>query len=662
MSNAVNAENVMRKKNTKKRIFSAIILLAILLFIEMGLAYNYLSVMMDKESMGVNVLDFIQSTMYLFRSFNLPLNLDTIKSIFRCIGAAWPANLMIIFALLIAIRKQDKFKGMEHGSARWATRAEMKKYDKSSPFGYLPVAHQVMIDPQDNNLPNINEIVLGGSGTGKSFTKLIPDIMCQFGSYIITDVKGDLYKFLNKILTKSGYKVRVLNLSDLRYSNTFNPILYCENDTDIDKLVNTFVINSRRQGASTGEGFWEDTLSMLLFAAIKYIVTTPQEEKTFYRCLQLAASIKTINGEVDPTCEIERVMSELELKDPYNSAVLNWNLVKQAPPETLASVVISLTSRLRLWANEYLRILTQTDEMDFKSVAKEKTAIFLIVSEGDSTYRSISSMFISTAVQTLKNYAKNECQGRLPRPVSFELDEFANTGTLPQWDETVSTIRSQNIRAMMIIQDQQQLQKNYKDSYKTIQSNCAIFNYLGTTDPETIKMISTRLGKTTITETRVSSQVGATGRGRDSVSENGLGRDLMTVSEVEHKKREKSIVFLDGEYPMYVDKYHTADHPLFSMLGNNSGPHSKNNTDIATMYKDLYLKHKADYEDFRRLQKARNSPSLFDSGDQRSHNLVNSELKAQSETPDFISGDSSEERLEQEFNRQFLDDLKLMNQ
>lgn len=686
MSSEINAKNVLRKKGIKGKLLFIVIFFSVWFLIELVAAYNYLNYMQTAVSSGYSLIDFVMSTMNPFKNVTLKLNGATLLNMLGCIAAAWWFNLIFIITLLFLLRKRRNFAGMEYGSARWATSSEIKEFQSSKESGIIPIADGIFIDPENNSLNNLNEIVLGGSGAGKSFTKLIPDIMYQFGSYIITDVKGDLYKFLYKILEKNGYKVRVLNLENLKHSNTFNPILYCETDTDIDKLVNTFVINSRREGANTGEGFWEDTLSMLLFSAIRYITQTDSEEKTFYRCLQLAASIELINGKVSPYCEIERIMTELEHKDKYSSAVLNWKLVKQAPAETLQSVIISLTSRLRLWANEDLRILTQSDEMNFDELCENKVAIFLIVPEGDRTYNCISSMFISTAVQRLKFIAKNKYNGRLPRLVSFELDEFANTGILPNWSDVVSTVRSQNIRTMMILQDLQQLKKNYDKSEKTIMANCAIFNYLGTTDADTIKMVSERLGKTTIKGRDISYRSAVTGAEKSNVSERGMGRNLLEKDELAKIPKNKSIVFFDNHNPIYADKFKTNKHILFKYLGNNTGEHTVNNTDIAEKYTALYEQHRKVY--FNTLE-SKKGINLFDDtgdvGDVREKRLNNGESVDAAETDianefeEFVMNENytdennqnrqsdneqknkTDTDIQNEFERQFLEDLKALN-
>ena len=654
MGYRVKAKNVIRRNSYTGIVVFDICFVLVVLLLEMALAYQHLLYVKLYGTSGNGLLDMLHGMPYYFQmDGSLPLlEMGTWKSMFGCVFKWWPVNLVVLIFLLLSLRRKRNFEGMEHGSARWMSRQEQREFQIKHSQGCIPLADGLFVNPDDTALPNINEIDLGGSGSGKSFRKLIPDILHMYGSYIITDVKGDLYKFLYKILIKGGYKVRVLNLENLKYSNSFNPLAYCEDDTDIDRLVNTFALNSRREGASVGDAFWEDTLSDLLYATVKYVLTTDGEDKSFERCLRLAVSIQLVNGRVSPSCELDRKMTEMELNDPYSSAVLKWKMVKKAPPETLQSIIESLTTRLSLWANEDMRILTQTDEMDFDSVAEEKTAIFLIVPEGDTTFQCITSMFISTAVQRLKHIAKTKYDGRLPMLVSFELDEFANTGILPKWGETISTIRSQNIRAVMILQNVQQLKKNYEKADQTIMTNCAIFNYLGSNDLDTNKLVSEKLGKTTIEESSRSYRAGVVTGGNENMSDRGLGRELLTQDEIARMPSDKCLVLLDHRYPIYADKYRTEHHKYFSLLGNNRGPKSKNNTDIRTVYEALYQKHRKEYWEIKKaLEKP---PSMFDSMDEGELQNKPKQIEPQSE--------QDEKAIEAEFERAFLKDLKRINQ
>ena len=606
----VKADYVLKERNKKTKIWFYIIFFSCLVLLELFFAYNYLSY---RSLVAPNETALVAFGMSLFNFGTawLPLTGDVIGECFGCLLDVWYINVIILVSLFSLHRKRGKFRGVEYGSQRWMNKKELKEFELTADRGIIPVANRVFIDPVNNRLPNLNEMVLASSGSGKSFRKLIPDIMYQLGNYVITDVKGDLFKWLYKILHNNGYDIRVLNLENLKYSNGFNPIAYCEDDTDIDRLVSTFVLNSRREGASVGEAIWEDTLSMLLFSTVKYVLCTEGEEKTFYRCLQLVSSIFLENGRVSPSCEMERVMKELELKDPYNSAVTNWNWVKQSAAETLQSVLISMTSRLRLWANEDVRILTQVDDIGIDDLAdkNKKVAIFVIVPESDRTYNCIKSMFISTAVQRLKFLAKSKYDGTLPKLVSFELDEFANIGILPDWDDVVSTVRSQNIRIMMILQDLQQLKKNYEKSHSTIRTNCAIFTYLGTTEEKTTEMISKRLGKTTIDHENTSYQTQTIAKG--NIQNQEIGRELLTQAEVEGMPKDKCIVFLEGCYPIYGDKFKTEEHPLFPLLGYNKGKAKANNTDPKEVFGALYEEHRQRYLNYLEQIKA-SKGNIFD--------------------------------------------------
>ena len=593
----VNAENVNRKSQLAPKVIFVVVFFFIVFAFEMYLAYNYLAFFSVNTPMhNIAIMNFLYSLNGLFKYFNLPL-IPTFLPMLKSVGSVWYLNVALFAFLMLTVRRANKFRGMEHGSARWANKRERKLFLRKKVKNVIPIADEMYINVNKPQTYNTNEIIIGGSGSGKSFQGFIAHLLEMEYSGVVIDVKGSLYKQTYKILKKHGFDIRVFNLNNLKYSNTFNPFVYLTDSTDVDKLVETFVVNSRREGGQTGEGFWEDTLSMLLCATINYLMMFEDEEKTFYRCLKLAASIELINGQIAPHCEMAQAMQRAAEIEPDCPAIINWNNVKIAPAETLQSVVISLTSRLRLWANKDLRVLTATDEMNFDDLPEKKVVIFLIIEEGDRTYRSISSMFISTVVSRLKYLTKTKYDGKLPRLVSYELDEFTNAGILPNWEETVSTIRSQNMRVVMGIQNLQQLKKNYEKSYETIMDNCSIINVFAAAGNSTAEMIVKKLDKTTISEDNLSYKSTLTGSGSSNIQERGKGRDLMTVSEIRTKPKDKAIVIIDNFHPFFVDKYKTHLHPEFPNLGHDdaSHPHAKNNTKIEVEYAKLYKQHVAEY-------------------------------------------------------------------
>lgn len=594
------AKNVISNATKNKKIIGYVIGILVIFFVEYVFLKNYV-IVKNTYNYESGLLTFAKSLPFFTTNLFTPFNKGVGKEVFYLWRSGWLVNLLLFLVLYLStFNRKSNFTGIEYGSARWGTEKEKQELKKTE--NSIPVAHELYISKSNPKLKNLNELVIGDTGAGKSFTKLIPDIMEMEGSFIITDVKGSLYRQTYKILRKRGFdkkNIKVLNFIDLRYSNTFNPFAYIESDMDIDRLANTFILNSRKDGASVGDSFWEDTSTMLLSSVISYLHYTDNENKSFFRIMDLVNSIELMNGEISKGCEYAKCIKQLKDKEPYHSAVLNYELVTKAPAETLQSVIVSLQSKLRLWVNEDLRIMTNSDEMDIDNICKEKTAIFLQIPAGDTTYKVVTSMFISTALSRLSYVANTVYKGKLPMQVSFELDEFANIGVLPNFDGAITTFRSQNIRALMIIQSLQQLKKNYDKADKTIISNCDTFNYLGTRDTETREQIVKMLGKTTINDKSFSKNVGGK-QGGGSESDRGVGRELLTVDEL-GRIQNKSIVFIGTYFPFFCDKFQTQNHPLFKYLGNDDldSDNAKNNVIIEEMYQGVYEHHKQEYNEYK---------------------------------------------------------------
>ena len=399
-------------------------------------------------------------------------------------------------------------------------------------------------------------------------------------------------------MEEHGYKVRVLNLKDLRYTNCFNPLAYLEREDEIMALVDTFIFNSRAEGAGQTDQFWEDAMSMLLTSVLTYLIQAEGEEKTFARALELIGGLVVVKGEILPTSPYEIQMRILEATSPGNVAVSFYKQFKQSAAETLQSILISMTSRLRLWNLNEVKILTAEDEMDIDSLVEEKTVLYLILPPQNRTYRVISAMFISTLFSYIQRKAEREGGGRLPVPLALLLDEFANLGKINDFDTILTLVRSYGIRVVPIIQSVQQLEHNYEKAEDTIVSNCAIYNYLGTNSVKTREDLVKRLGKTTITEESSSRNTGGK-QGGGSLSDRGVGRELLTVDElaVIDAKNQNAIVLMGG-HPFFCEKFQTQKHPLFSHVGNDikGSPGYANNRSIEKDYEELAQRHQEQYE------------------------------------------------------------------
>lgn len=636
--------------------FTIFLIIFLLSFIPLlFLIYNYLSYIQIKGVSGNVLLDFGNSLSMLFQGQSqfIGFSIDTLKNVFKCYTNICFYQILFILLIMANYKKPNRFKGIEHGSGRWATNAERKPFRNN--VGY-PLQENLVLSPNMKGLRNFNELVIGDSGTGKTFHKLIAELMQCYGNYIVVDVKGSLYKYCAKFLKQNGYTIKLLNLIDRTYSNTYNPLSYCKSQDDIDQLVETFIINSRKEDGKQGDEFWESSMEMLLKSIIAYLLDSENEEKTFARVLDLVNSLKLVNGTISPLSEFEVKIVELASKNPFHPAVLNYNLLKQAAPETLQGVLISLSSRLRLWTTEEVRILTMSDEIHIEDLLKEKQIIFLNIPQRTGAYKTISSMFLTQLFDTLYRLADEKYAGRLKIPVNVLLDEFANCGAITKFDSIISTCRSYNIRCVPCIQNKQQLEKLYNKAEKTIMSNCAILNYLGTTDSDTQKMISEKLGKATIEETNRSRNISSGIKGGSSESDRGMGRQLMTTDELNNMPQENSIVFISGYYPFFGLKYQTKNHKLYNLLGydNIDNP---NNTYAVKEYEELAQQHKAKYYEYI-SSSIENNKSIFSSIEEktgqgsdkaRKRNEDDSTINEQDNNQDEIRAEI-EESIPQEFS------------
>lgn len=596
------AEFKLRPDRKKKRARAALVALAVMVLLESYLFLHYLS-WLEKTGEVPGIVAFMTSmgSLFTFFPFVSLSSEDTWKALGRLYLSGLPAMVLILGFFLLSTKRLDPFRGVEYGSARWASEEERNAFSNSNHT--IPVADGLFVDPQNNDLKNLHELVVGDTGAGKSFRKVIPDLLQMTGSYVVADVKGTLYRQTRQVMEENGYQVRVLNLKDLRYSNCFNPLEYLEREDEVMALVDTFVFNSRTDGTGQGDQFWEDSMAMLLTSVLTYLVQTEGEEKTFARALELIGGLIVVKGEIMSFSPYEIQMRILEATDPGNAAVTFYKQFKQAPAETLQSILISTTSRLRLWNISDVKVLTARDEMNIDSLVEEKTVLYLILPPQNRTYRVISAMFLSILFSYIQRKAEREGGGKLPVPLALLLDEFANLGKINDFATILTLVRSYGIRIVPIIQSIQQLEHNYDKDEDTIVSNCAIFNYLGSNSVKTREDLVRRLGKTTITEESSSRNTGGK-QGGGSLSDRGVGRELLTIDELAVIDAEnKNSIVLMGGHPFFCEKFQTQKHPLFSRIGNDikGSPGYANNRSIEEDYALLAEQHREQYEQDRRV-------------------------------------------------------------
>lgn len=504
--------------------------------------------------------------------------------------------------LMATGQTKDDFRGMEHGSATWADKYVYQQFKDTTGIPVAKGTYVTVTNPKHKSYAphNLNEVVIGGSGAGKSFRKIKPDIMQMFGSYVVTDPKGELYRDMAKILTENGYKVRVLNLININLSNAYNPFAYMTEEQDVLNVADLFMKNSAGEGEK--EDFWTGAAQDMLVAIMVYLWKTPYELKTFGRCVRLVNSVQYKDGKIDELCEFARCMKAHAINYPNDVASVNWASIQGTPQETLGSICKTLSTRLRLWAVEDVDELTATDEMDFDNVGKEKTAIFLIIPAARQTYKVIANIFYSQLFERLMLVANRDCNGKLPLLVSCELDEFANVGKIPNFNETLAVVRSHNIRICIVLQGLSQLKALYEKTWESIMGNCSIFTFLGTNDLDSREYVTKRLGKTTVRVDSRSYNRGSSSGGGGSDSESYVQRDLLMPDEILQAIKPKGktkrfggscIIIVDEYRPLFVPKYDTKNHSLFSKCGSSFPDGIPNNTNIEQVYASVKAQRSA---------------------------------------------------------------------
>lgn len=596
----MSGKNKLRgEKNKMIYVQMGIIVFVILLAVGLYLAYMMIDYAAARDAeLEMNADGLMDFAGYLSApEMKAPLNLETawICLLYQVTKLWWIYAVAAFGAFLMATgNTKDDFRGMEQGSATWSDKYAYQDFKDNTGIPVAKDTYVTVTNPKKKSYAphNLNEIVIGGSGAGKSFRKIKPDIMQMFGSYVVTDPKGELYRDMAKILTENGYKIRVLNLININLSNAYNPFAYMTEEQDVLNVADLFMKNSAGEGEK--EDFWTGAAQDMLVAVMVYLWKTPYELKTFGRCVRLVNSVQYKDGKIDDLCEFARCMKAHAINYPNDVASVNWASIQGTPQETLGSICKTLSTRLRLWAVESVDELTATDEMDFDNVGKEKTAIFLIIPAARQTYKVIANIFYSQLFERLMLVANRDCNGRLPQLVSCELDEFANIGKIPNFNETLAVVRSHNIRICIVLQGLSQLKALYEKTWESIIGNCSIFTFLGTNDLDSREYVSKKLGKTTVrVDTRSYNRGSSNGGGGGSDSENYIQRELLAPDEILQAIKPKGktkpfggscIIFVDEYLPLFLPKFDTLSHPLFSKCGSSFPTGIPNNTNIEEIY------------------------------------------------------------------------------
>ena len=481
------------------------------------------------------------------------------------IGVCCGAGLRL--AVYLKGKNAKKYRhGMEYGSARWGTQKDIEPFEDPvfANNVILTRTERLMMGNRPKNPANArnkNVLVVGGSGSGKTRFWLKPNLLQCHSSYVVTDPKGSIVVECGNALLKNGYKVKILNTINFKKSMHYNPFSYVHSEKDILKLVTTLMTNTKGEG-SGGDPFWEKSERLLLTALIAYLhYEAPVEEQNFATLLEMLNTMQVLEDDEEYQNPVDLLFEELAKKKPNSFAGRQYKLYKLAAGKTAKSILISCGARLAPFDIQELRDLTMYDELQLDTLGDKQTALFLIMSDTDSTFNFLISMVYTQLFNLLCDKADDVYGGKLPIHVRCLIDECANIGQIPNLEKLVATIRSREISASIILQSQSQLKTIYKDAADTIVGNCDSTLFLGGKEKSTLKEISELLGKETIDLYNQSENRGS--QVSHGLSYQKLGKELMTQDELAVMDGGKCIFMLRGVRPFLSDKYDLTRHPNY---------------------------------------------------------------------------------------------------
>ena len=507
-----------------------------------------------------------------------------------CVGIL--GAILVRLAVYVKGKNAKKYrKGIEYGSARWGTAADIAPYIDPVPDWNIPLTRTEGLTmtsrpKQPKYARNKNILVIGGSGSGKTRFFVKPSIMQMHSCYVITDPKGQLLKETGKMLLHGApkldengkpvrdsrgkviyepYRIKVLNTINFSKSMKYNPLAYVRSEKDILKLVNVIIANTKGDGEKSSEDFWVKAERLLYCALIGYIwYEAEPEERNFITLLDLLNACEAREDDETYKSPVDILFDDLAKKQPEHFAVKQYVKFKMAAGKTLKSILVSCGARLAPFDIKELRDIMTEDELELDTMGDRKTALFLIMSDTDTTFNFVIAMLQSQLFNLLCDKADDFYNGRLPVHVRCLLDEFANIGQIPNFDKLIATIRSREISASIILQSQSQLKTIYKDAADTIVGNCDSTLFLGGKEKGTLKEISELLGKETIDSLNQSENRGA--QTSHGLSYQKLGKELMTQDEIAVMDGGKCILQLRGVRPFFSDKFDITKHPRYQYL------------------------------------------------------------------------------------------------
>ena len=516
----------------------------------------------EGADMSEKLLDFLSA---LGAAFSNPM--PSLHPMDLLIGVCCGAGLRL--AVYLKGKNAKKYRhGMEYGSARWGTQKDIEPFEDPvfANNVILTRTERLMMGNRPKNPANArnkNVLVVGGSGSGKTRFWLKPNLLQCHSSYVVTDPKGTIVLECGNAMLKKGYKVKILNTINFSKSMHYNPFAYVHSEKDILKLVTTLMTNTKGEG-SGGDPFWEKSERLLLTALIAYLhYEAPVEEQNFATLLEMLNTMQVLEDDEEYQNPVDLLFEELAKKKPNSFAGRQYKLYKLAAGKTAKSILISCGARLAPFDIQELRDLTMYDELQLDTLGDKKTALFLIMSDTDSTFNFLISMVYTQLFNLLCDKADDVYSGKLPIHVRCLIDECANIGQIPQLEKLVATIRSREISACLVLQARSQLKAIYKDNADTIVGNMDSQIFLGGSEPTTLKDLSEMLGKETIDAFNTSDTRGNSPSYGTTFQK--MGHELLSRDELAVLDGGKCILQLRGVRPFLSDKYDLTQHPNYKL-------------------------------------------------------------------------------------------------
>lgn len=497
---------------------------------------------------------------YLNEAMNSPFSFELCQDTLKCILIS--ESIYSFSYLTYYYNRKNYRRNEEYGSAKWANnKAVNKKYTEKDYYSNKILSQNVRIGLDGRqHRRNLNTLVIGGSGAGKTRFFGKPNLMQCNTSFVVLDPKGEQLRDVGNLLEKEGYVIKVVDLINMNRSHCYNPFCYIKDDKDVLKLITNLIRNTTPKGSQTNDPFWEKSETALLEALCLYLLhEAPEEEQNFTMVMEMIAAAEVKEDDEEYQSPLDELFERLEIRNPNSLALKQYKIYKQAAGKTAKSILISVGVRLSAFNLESIASLTATDELELDLVGERKTAIFAVIPDNDSTFNFLIGMLYTQLFQMLYYQADIVHGGALPVPVHFLMDEFANVALPDEFDKLLSTMRSRLIFVSIIIQNLAQIKGLYKDSWESIVGNCDTLYYLGGNEQSTHKFMSEYLGKETLDTNTYGKSSGRSGN--YSTNYQQAGRELLTPDEVRLLDNDYGLLFIRGERPVFDKKYDILKHP-----------------------------------------------------------------------------------------------------